>query len=502
MSRRPVPARPNVLAEIVERRRADLPQELAAAVKRRGPVPSADRSAVDALGPLARPGLHLIAEIKRRSPSAGRLARDPDIVARARAYEQGGASVISVLVEPHYFGGSLEDLAAVRRAVAVPLLAKEFVVDARQFEPLQRAGADLVLLIASVHAGRALGLLVAQARDAGLEPLVEAHDRRQLERALGTDARLVGVNNRDLRTLEMDPERAQRLRVLIPDDRLAVVESGLRSPDDLAGLLALGFDAALVGEALMRAGDEPREVAARCRAFVAAGRPQSDVEDLAGAARRPAVKLCGITDARGAMAALAAGADAIGLNFVPGTKRCLSVEEGVALATLIRDARGDRAQPMVVGVFADQPVADVERVVNAAGLERVQLAGSESVTEVAAFAMPVLKVLHVGAATDDDLVAATIERGRAFLALPNVVGLMLDSHDRTVQGGTGRRIDAAVARRVALELPVWLAGGLDPSNVADALRSIPAVGVDVASGIEAAVVQGSARGLAGRPVKD
>jgi indole-3-glycerol phosphate synthase len=190
-------ARRDVLDEIVQRRRADVAVQLASSAVPR----DAARAAADAQGAvtrglvrdpllaLARPGLHLIAEIKRRSPSAGSLARDLDITARARAYERGGATVISVLVEPHYFGGSIEDLAAVRRAVALPLLAKEFIVDARQFGPLRAAGADLVLLITAAQPLRALVALVRHARDAGLEPLVEAHDRRQVEQALSTDAR-------------------------------------------------------------------------------------------------------------------------------------------------------------------------------------------------------------------------------------------------------------------------------------------------------------------------
>ena len=166
------------------------------------------RRALDAPEPrpvaerLAAPGLHLIAEIKRASPSAGRIAAgDDDIVARARAYEAGGAAAISVLCEPHWFGGSLEDLARVRAAVSVPVLAKEFVVDPRQLDLLRAAGADLVLLLAVLHPRARLAGLVDRALDLGLEPLVEAHDARELDAALATRARLIGLNNRDLRTL-------------------------------------------------------------------------------------------------------------------------------------------------------------------------------------------------------------------------------------------------------------------------------------------------------------
>ena len=181
-----------------------------------------------------------------------------DVVARARAYAAGGASIISVLVEPHWFGGSIADLTAIRASVSVPVLAKEFVVDRRQLPMLRAAGADLVLLIAALHGTAALRSLVRAALDLGLEPLVEAHDRRELDRALATEARLIGLNNRDLRTLAVDPEHAVRLRGDVPDDRLVVAESGVREPATVAGWRAVGFDAALIGEALMATGDEPQ----------------------------------------------------------------------------------------------------------------------------------------------------------------------------------------------------------------------------------------------------
>ncbi|MEA2576606.1 MAG: indole-3-glycerol phosphate synthase, partial [Chloroflexota bacterium] len=190
----------NVVAEIAARRRQDLASELAS-----GPT-AGDLASAPAPRPvverLAAPGLHLIAEIKRSSPSAGRIATaGEDIVARARAYEAGGAAVISVLCEPHWFHGSIDDLRAVRAAVSIPVLAKEFVVDERQLPQLRAAGADLVLLLAVLHPRARLGRLVERALALGLEPLVEAHDERELAAALATDARLIGINNRDLRTL-------------------------------------------------------------------------------------------------------------------------------------------------------------------------------------------------------------------------------------------------------------------------------------------------------------
>ena len=197
-------ARTNVVEEIAARRRADILAEVAAA----GPGPMIE-AAWETPPPrpiaerLAAPGLHLIAEIKRSSPSAGRIAAaGEDIVARARAYELGGAAAISVLCEPHWFGGSVDDLRAVRAAVAVPVLAKDFVVEEIQLPMLRAAGADLVLLLAVLHPAKRLARLVERAQEIGLEPLVEVHDARELERALASGARLIGLNNRDLRTLD------------------------------------------------------------------------------------------------------------------------------------------------------------------------------------------------------------------------------------------------------------------------------------------------------------
>src|SRR6185369_4016341 len=293
--------------------RLSLDDHLAIAESTTPPRPILDR--------LAAPGLHLIAEIKRSSPSAGEIAApDEDIVARACAYEAGGATAISVLCEPHWFGGSVDDLRAVRAAVSVPVLAKEFVVEPIQLPHLRAAGADLVLLLAVLHPAKRLARLVDRALEIGLEPLVEAHDEREVARALATKARLIGLNNRDLRTLEVDTDRAIRLRALVPDDRLVVAESGVRDAATVAAWRAVGYDAALVGEALVRSADPE----AAARAFVVAGRAP---DDPANRAARPIVKVCGITDAEGVLAAVRSGADAIGLNLVPGTPRELTLAE-------------------------------------------------------------------------------------------------------------------------------------------------------------------------------
>ncbi len=482
------PARPiAVVREIADRRLADVRPELdalgRAGLRRAVSAAPEPRPIAEAL---ADPGLHLIAEVKRRSPSAGAIAPSDDAVARARAYAAGGASAISVLCEPHWFGGSVDDLRAVRAAVPVPVLAKEFVVDPRQLDLLRAAGADLVLLLAVLHPARRLARLVARARDLGLEPLVEAHDAREIEAALASGARLVGVNNRNLRTLDVDPERAVRLRELIPGDRLAIAESGVRDTATVARWRATGFDGALVGEALMRSADPT----AAARAFVAAGR---DPADPAADARLPGVKVCGVTDAPGVIAAIRAGADAIGLNFAPGTPRELTIDEGVELARLARATASSAGHPpKVVVVTADLPADRLARVVAAVDPDEVQLNGDEPPSAIASIARPVWKAIRVGPDADAD---AVIETAKSFLDA-GAGGILLDSAGGPHPGGTGIRVDVALAAAVAREVPITLAGGLHPANVGGAVLAVSAVGVDAASGTDAP------RSAGERPRKD
>jgi tryptophan synthase beta subunit len=484
--------RRGVVGEIADRRRADLAPILAALdaseLRRRvaaapAPRPFAER--------LAAPGLHLIAEIKRSSPSAGRIASPADdIVARARAYQAGGAAAISVLCEPHWFGGSVDDLTLVRAAVTVPVLAKEFVVDPRQLDLLRAAGADAVLLLTVLQPRRALARLVDRALDLGIEPLVEAHDERELDAALATRARVIGINNRDLRTLDVDPERASRLRPVVPDDRLAIAESGVRDAATLRTWRALGFDAALVGEALVRSGDPESTT----RAFVAAGAVPADPVE---AARIPFVKICGITDAAGVQAAIRAGADAIGLNLVPGTPRALTLDEAVALARLTREVAAPARRPAVVAITVDRSAEDLNAIGAALDADAIQLSGDEPASLITQLERPAWKALHLPA-TGAEVPAAAFKhakRAKAYLAA-GATRILLDTAGGPHPGGTGARADARLLAAVAHEVPVVLAGGLDPGNVAGALRDAPAVGVDVASGTEATRIPGM------RPRKD
>jgi indole-3-glycerol phosphate synthase len=209
---------------------------------------------------LRAPGSSVIAEVKRRSPSKGALADIPDPTVLAKEYAAGGAAAISVLTEQRRFGGSLADLRAVRAAVDVPLLRKDFIVTEYQLVEARAAGADLALLIVAALDDDTLRRLHDTAGELGLTVLVEVHDEAETERAVALGAELVGVNARNLKTLDVDPGTFGRLAPLVPDTCVRVAESGVTGPDDAARFHAEGADAVLVGEALVR-GDDPRRAA-------------------------------------------------------------------------------------------------------------------------------------------------------------------------------------------------------------------------------------------------
>src|SRR3954470_15216950 len=207
------------------------------------------------------PGSSVIAEVKRRSPSKGDLADIPDPADLARQYAAGGAAAISVLTEQRRFGGSLDDLRAVRAAVETPLLRKDFIVTSYQLVEARAAGADLVLLIVAALDDDTLRRLHDEARELGLTVLVEVHDEPEAERAVALGAELVGVNARNLKTLEIDADTFGRLAPLVPDDRVLVAESGIFGPADVKRFVAEGARAVLVGEALVKDGDPQAAVA-------------------------------------------------------------------------------------------------------------------------------------------------------------------------------------------------------------------------------------------------
>jgi len=243
--------------QITDTRRA---QEPASALERRAAVrqPRGDRFEA-ALGMAGR--VNVIAECKRRSPSRGVLAPQYEPVAIARKYQAGGAAAISVLTEPTFFDGALAHLTAVREAVDLPLLRKDFVVDEYQLVEARAAGADAVLLIVAALEQSELVHLQSRAWDLGLAALVEIHDDEELTRAVGSGARLIGVNNRNLRTLAVDVSASDRLAAKMPAGVVGVSESGLQTRSDLERLASAGYRAFLIGERFMTDPDPARAIA-------------------------------------------------------------------------------------------------------------------------------------------------------------------------------------------------------------------------------------------------
>jgi indole-3-glycerol phosphate synthase len=212
------------------------------------------------LGAMAKPGLSLIAEIKRASPSAGDIAPGARPADLARAYEAGGASAISVLTEPDHFRGSLDDLREARSACELPVIRKDFLCDPLHLWEARAAGADAVLLIVAALTQTELVSLADLANDLGMTALVEAHSASEVDRAIQAGARLVGINTRNLSTLEVDPAMVGKLRPLVPEGVLVVGESGVATRDDVRDMEAAGVDAILVGEAVMRAPDPAAKI--------------------------------------------------------------------------------------------------------------------------------------------------------------------------------------------------------------------------------------------------
>ncbi|MCL4819711.1 MAG: indole-3-glycerol phosphate synthase TrpC [Vicinamibacteria bacterium] len=416
---------------------------------------------------LTRPGhVRVIAEHKRRSPSRGAIREDLSVAEVARGYEAAGAAALSVLTEPEFFGGDDAHLAAAREAAQLPLLRKDFTIDAWQVAEAAALGADAVLLIAAALDDSELRELLRAAHEHALDALVEVHDREELHRSLRAGARIVGVNNRDLRSLQVDLATAFALAPEIPEDVIAVAESGLRSGSDLRRLREAGFDAFLVGESLMSAPDPGAALAAL---IAEAEGSEAGPRPSAGPV---SVKVCGITCVEDGIAAVEAGAAAVGFVLWPQSPRAVTPEQARRI--------GAALPPFVtrVGVFVDTPPEAVDRIAAEAGLDVVQLHGDEPVASVHEHARRVIKALRVGPGFDPAVARRFDDAGAAIL---------LDTGGRALPGGTGESFDWGMARALRpFVRQLVLAGGLHAGNVAAAIAETRPDAVDVSSGVEAA----------------
>jgi anthranilate synthase / indole-3-glycerol phosphate synthase / phosphoribosylanthranilate isomerase len=440
--------------------------------------------------------LSLMAEIKRASPSKGIISLSTCAPAQARMYAIAGASVISVLTEPEWFKGSIEDVRAVRQALdGMPnrpaVLRKEFIFDEYQILEARLAGADTILLIVKMLDRNLLERLYKYSRSLGMEPLVEVNNVEEMEIAVKLGAKVIGVNNRNLTNFEVDLDTTSNLMSLVPNETAVCALSGISAPTDIEPYLENGVGAVLVGEALMRAPDTVKFV-----------------EELLGSKqdtkpsekRSNLVKICGTRSAKAVIAAIEAGADLVGMILVTGRKRCVSQDVALEISHSVHSTRKPHSESMtspsqkkaisyfehskmhlsnpgralLVGVFQNQPLDYILQQQKLLQLDIVQLHGSEPIEWANLIPVPVIKSFSPA---DSSLGT------RNCHAMP-----LLDSG----AGGSGTQLNLEDIKQLLKhdpELRILLAGGLTSKNVENALKELgdyaeQIVGVDVSSGVE------------------
>lgn len=440
----------------------------------------------------------LMAEIKRASPSKGVFALDINAAAQARKYALAGASVISVLTEPHWFKGSLDDLRAVRQVLdgmanRPAILRKEFVFDEYQILEARLAGADTVLLIVKMLELPLLERLYHYSVSLGMEPLVEVQNAQEMEVAVKLGSKAIGVNNRNLESFEVDLDTTKRLRSMVPETTVLAALSGINTHKDVQMCQRDGVDAVLVGEAIMRAPDASVFIHQLCAGTDATPQPPK-AEPLL-------VKICGTRSAEAARTAIEAGADLVGMCLVPSAKRCVPHETCLEISkavhsferkktTDVSSSESEKKQiatdyfegaarrlassgPKLVGIFQNQPLSEILEKTAAYGLDVVQLHGDEPIEWARQIPVPVIRCFKPGQVGVGS---------RGYHAIP-----LLDSGS-----GSGKRLDVSKVKEILekdSELRVMLAGGLNPENVVEAVSALGnlssrVVGVDVSSGVE------------------
>lgn len=446
-----------ILEQIVARSRTDLEERKRetplADVRARAASQPAPRDALAALR--ANNAIHVIAEVKRASPSKGLLAPDFDPVKLARTYEAAGASLISVLTEPHFFQGSPAYLTAIKQAVSLPVLCKDFIFDEYQVYEARSWGADLILLICAMLDDEQLRHLLGVAHSLGMNCLVETHDEEEVRRAVTLGAKIIGVNSRDLRTFEMHPGLIRELRRLIPADRVLVAESGIHNAADARRLARYDIQAMLVGESLVKASNISGQLK----------------QLLQGANESIQVKICGLSEAEHVATAIEAGADLFGLVFYKPSHRYVTPQRARALVQTLGEKH---AQVEAVGLFVNEEVAFVNQTALEAGLDVVQLHGNEAPEFCQQMQRPVIKAIHMNDVSD---------LGKLQAYRETTWRLLLDT-PTAGWGGSGAAHDWGLTQTAAREQRIFLAGGLHPGNVADAIAQVRPWGVDVSSGVE------------------
>lgn len=444
----------NLLTEIVQATHArfdderDPPAEWKRLAEQSAAVRKPHRFRASLLGTGDRP--RVIAEIKAASPSAGTILGNVDAEAIARDYRSGGAAAISVVTESLYFKGDRRWIREASMASGLPVVMKDFIVDERQIDQAVAAGADAVLLLASLLDEQTMRRFLARLEALGRDALVEVHDETELAKAVTAGARIVGVNNRDLRTFSVDLATAERLSRGIPPGVMRIAESGIRSAADAQRMRSAGFDAVLVGEHLLR--QEDRVTAVR---------------DLAGG---PLVKICGITREEDALFAAEHGAAFLGFVFAEGSPRKITPEAASAIVRLVRDT-GHRTA--IVGVFRDQPISQVLKIADQVGLDVIQFHGSEPPATLMVCERPVIRALGV---------EKEIPPSKGW----GDVAWMLYDRASAKGGGSGEAFEWSLLEGVDRRQKFFLAGGLTPDNVRSAILRVRPDAIDVSTGVEVA----------------
>lgn len=459
----------------------------------------------------------LMAEIKRASPSKGDIDITAQAAEQALSYAAGGAATISVLTEPKWFKGQLDDMREVRQALdkvenRPAVLRKDFIIDEYQILEARLYGADTLLLIVAILDDKELSHLMAYSRMLGMEPLVEVNNATEMERAIKAGSKAIGVNNRNLHTFNVDMNTTSNVASMVPEGTILAALSGIASHADVAKYAADGAKAVLVGESLMRSGNPTAFIGE----LLGKTKPAAAANGTAPKPKTTLVKICGVNTPEAGVVAAEAGADFIGLIFAAKSARQVTIEKAKMIAESVRKVRktaplrapraiatspgsaaewfgkqtGDLAAtiakgsgPLLVGVFVDHPLEFIQKAIAECGLDIVQLHGHESEDFADFLPVPATKALHIGAGETAAAVGKTMEPGVGHVSTYLLDTLVADG--RSQQGGSGVTFDWSIAAGLAKEMPFFLAGGLTPENVADAVKQVRPWAVDVASGVEA-----------------
>jgi len=475
----------------------------------------------------------LMAEVKRASPSKGNIDITAHSAAQALIYAKGGASAISVLTEPTWFKGNLNDLRDVRQVLdKLPdrpaILRKDFVVDKYQILEARLCGADTVLLIVAILTDEQLKEYISFARTLSMEPLVEVNCESEMERAIKLGAKVIGVNNRNLHTFNVDPNTTTNLANMVKGDIILAALSGINCREDVDKYVNAGARAILVGEALMRADNTDhfiKELLGRVPSSKNKKTIDEIIEESSGIpkqlqSKNTLVKICGITNVEDAIATAEAGADFIGLVFFKKSPRNITIEKAKEIVKALNEYKvnkygessltvqcqmpypGDaslsswfnstskiisqtleKRKPLVVGLFVNETYEYINNIVNEVGLDIVQLHGQEPLELARMIPVPVLKALSIGPEDTEENVIENIRKGNGLNSM-----FILDTKvvRSDIPGGNGVTFDWDIAKEVNKTVPFMVAGGLDSSNVKKAIEIMHPWAVDVSSGVEKA----------------